>query len=274
MKKTLILTVLFSISCNTIFAQENSSFIKIKEIKQQENNIINEDLGFIKVYKDIIEKTKPQKKYSEETLFVLDKIKEVEDFYNNTEYVKAQQRLEYLCSNYPSVLLFQKWNVFLLNKINKPEQSLEKLNTLYLDSPLMEKDFFYYYYLIDNNKKLGNYEIAEKHLNLLKESIPNNKTTNNLELIYNYQVNSLQYYQTNTIDKNNIYDLWQSIPKKNIAYLNNYYGFDLSDLMYLYGVNFNKRDLLQKYVDIKKGDLNDNEKLNIKQAQNILSEKY
>lgn len=202
-------------------------------------------------------------------------------------YGLAKEEMQKLLKKYPENGLFYKW-VAIYQNLNKEylasEETIERLRMMFpLDSEAVRKDPMIRYYEIDNARRSGAEDAAKAYIaDLRKDSVSVIKderigdlTTRRItEILCAYQellINNKDYHN---VDKQALGKLWGKIPKSEQYQLDNFYGYNIDNLAYIYGVAFNRKDILSHYVENEK--LSDDAEVvaQLKHAKQIIRNKY
>ena len=310
-KKALILSSLIFvnlfglISPNVSYAENNTiqkdvGNLHIKtdsEIKEEVKHVPKEakdykykylqEVGNFKIKAEPSLQVKPKKITTQEEIKILEKLDKIISYQNKKKYKEALEEMKTLVSEYPENGVFYKWVAIYENSLRNYEESssvIEQLRMMFpLSSNAVDKDFMIRYYEIDNARNTNKKEVAQKLIDQLKAD---NKVKNSDKIIYDIKekdlTNFLCQYQTfllnnknyKDVDRKELTNLWKQIPKRHQRTLDDFYGYNIDDLTYIYGRAFNRKDLLKEYVEHEKENKNTVIIQQVKDAKKILYSKY
>lgn len=235
----------------------------------------------------------PTQTPSQEAEKVLSKLRIIASNQQEKKFNECLLEMKALSKEYPESAIFRKWLGIYYNANGLNQESNDEFgNLLYmfpLDKTLWD-DVAIQYYFADNYRKLKDFKNAELTIRNVLEKIDsetqaektNVKTYHNMFLkrpdlvkfLFKYQQLLLEEEETKTIDKEKLDELWALIPKEDYKILDNYYGFNLSNLEYIYGRFYNRKDILRNYVE-HEGKTTDKEtSQKVMEAKTIISNKY
>lgn len=195
-----------------------------------------------------------------------------------------------LYSQHPDIPLFGKWVFIYQNRIHDYKGSLDTITKLREVYPLdkeINNSFVFDYYILDNIRGLGMDKETNEILSVLKVKVENIKQSSDeykkygtltyvsndkefMKTLLAYQELMLANNTSKEIDKDKLDKVWENIPKNKYYLLDRYKGFDLSELGYVYGKYYNRKDILNAYIK-QKEFFYDNETINkIKNAKAIV----
>lgn len=235
----------------------------------------------------------PAQTPSKEAEKVLSKLRIIASNQQEKKFGECLSEMKALSEEYPESAIFRKWLGIYYNANGLNQESNDEFgNLLYmfpLDKTLWD-DVAIQYYFADNYRKLKDFKNAELTIRNVLEKIDsetqaektNVKTYHNMFLkrpdlvkfLFKYQQLLLEEEETKTIDKEKLDEVWALIPKEDYKILDNYYGFNLSNLEYIYGRFYNRKDILRNYVE-HEGKTTDKEtSQKVMEAKTIISNKY
>ena len=235
----------------------------------------------------------PTQTPSQEAEKVLSKLRIIASNQQEKKFNECLLEMKALSEEYPESAIFRKWLGIYYNANGLNQESNDEFgNLLYmfpLDKTLWD-DVAIQYYFADNYRKLKDFKNAELTIHNVLEKIDsetqaektNVKTYHNMFLkrpdlvkfLFKYQQLLLEEEETKTIDKEKLDEVWALIPKEDYKLLDNYYGFNLSNLEYIYGRFYNRKDILRNYVE-HEGKTTDKEtSQKVMEAKTIISNKY
>lgn len=235
----------------------------------------------------------PTQTPSQEAEKVLSKLRIIASNQQEKKFNECLSEMKALSEEYPESAIFRKWIGIYYNANGLNQESNDEFgNLLYmfpLDKTLWD-DVAIQYYFADNYRKLKDFKNAELTIRNVLEKIDsetqaektNVKTYHNMFLkrpdlvkfLFKYQQLLLEEEETKTIDKEKLDEVWSLIPKEDYKLLDNYYGFNLSNLEYIYGRFYNRKDILRNYVE-HEGKTTDKEtSQKVMEAKTIISNKY
>ena len=257
-----------------------------KEAKDYEYKYLQE-VGNFKIKAEPSLQVKPKKITTEEEIKIIDELNKIINCQNKKEYEEALEKMQSLVAQYPENGVFYKWVAIYQNALrdyNESASTIEQLRMMFpLSSNVIEKDFMIRYYEIDNARNTNTKIITQNMINRLKED---NENKNSDKFIYDIKEKDLTdflcQYQTfllnnknyKDVDRKELVDLWEKIPKKHQKSLDDFYGYNIDDLTYIYGRAFNRKDLLKEYVEHEKENKDKIIIQQVKDAKKILYRKY
>lgn len=218
---------------------------------------------------------------------ILSEIQPVEDAHKEGDWKTALMDMRVLQNNHPDLPFFGKWVAIYQNRTHDCKGSLATIASLREAWPL-EKDvqnsFVFDYYVLDNVRQLGDMQTADRMLALMRRKLDGMKTppvkdgsldaaVKDKEIastLLDYQELMLSKDATGEADKKKLDALWEKIPKKFQKNLDRFAGFDLSELGYLYGMTYARKDVLNAYVRQKEYDYDEGVISRVKAAKNVI----
>lgn len=210
----------------------------------------------------------------------------VEEAHKKGDWNTALSVMRVLQENHPDLPFFSKWVAIYQNRNKDYKGSLSTIASLREAWPLdkeIQNSFLSDYYILDDIRGMGDHENADKMLSLMKEKAgklgnARNRGTLDDEMKNKAVVDTLLAYQefmlsfdaTGEVSKDKLDKLWDMIPKGSRKSLDHFHGFDLSDLGYLYGVTYNRKDVLNAYVRQKEYSYDAGTILRIRNAKKII----
>lgn len=257
-----------------------------KESKDYEYKYL-EEVGNIKISSEPHLQIKPKKITTKEEKEIIEELNVIISCQNKKNYKEALERMKVLANKYPENGVFYKWVAIYENALRNYEESSSVIEQLRMMFPLSQKvidnDFMIRYYEIDNARNSNSKEVTQKMINQLRTD---NEAKKSDKFIYDIKekdlTNFLCQYQTFLLNNKNYKDvnrkelisLWKQIPKNHQKSLDDFYGYNIDDLTYIYGRAFNRKDLLKTYVEHEKENEDKIIIQQIKDAKKILYRKY
>lgn len=275
---------------------DDSSYKDDNIKKSNPNDTTYQDVksvGVLKINEDI-NKINPNEKHISNEIYqkIISELESISTAQNKKDYKTALQKVVNLKNHFPEIFYFQKWEAIYQNKLKEYNTSEEVFNNLLLNYPFeqdkINNDLIIKYYRIDNHIQLGEYDLAEKELKTYT-SLINSIDDNDTSMVYDIKVKDLytilvKYqnfilnnysHKEEDINQDELDDIWNTIPVKYQKYLDNFYGYDLSELEYLYGKHYNRKDILKAYVQQEETNAIDSSDIKkIKDAKSILFREY
>lgn len=244
-------------------------------------------VGNIKIASEPNLEIKPKKITTQEAIEINKELNSIVNLQNEKNFSEAKERMDKLVDLYPENGVFYKWSAIYDNMLRNYENSsstIEVLKTMFpLSSGVVENDFMLRYYEIDNARNTNTKEVTQKLIEELKEDnkkrnsdkyIFDIKEKNLTQLLCQYQTFLLNNPDYKDVDRKELSDLWEKIPKNKQKTLDDFYGYNLDDLTYIYGMAFNRKDLLKEYVEHEKENKDTIIRQQIKNAKKVLFRKY
>lgn len=257
-----------------------------KEAKDYEYKYLQE-VGNFKIKAEPSLQVKPKKITTQEEIKILEKLDKIISYQNKKKYEEALEEMKTLAREYPENGVFYKWVAIYENSLRNYEESssvIEQLRMMFpLSSNTVDNDFMIRYYEIDNARNTNKKEVAQKLIDQLKTD---NQVKNSNKIIYDIKekdlTNFLCQYQNfllnnknyKDVDRKELTNLWKQIPKRHQRTLDDFYGYNIDDLTYIYGRAFNRKDLLKEYVEHEKENKDTIIIQQVKDAKKILYSKY
>lgn len=215
---------------------------------------------------------------TEEAQKLIDELSTISNLKDKGQYSQALQKMSTLYKERQDISTFHKWEAVFQNLNGEYDESNLTLEKMFLTFPMDEElksDDLVGYYTIDNYRNLGEKEKAEQALEKFKESSKDETTKPRNNTLYLFQ-DFLLDYETNgqTVNKEKLDKTWESIPKAFQRHLNDFYGFDLDELSYIYGTYYNRKDILKSYVERKKTFEDKDTVRKVQEAKRIILSKY
>lgn len=283
MRKNVLLGTMLAVSVlssSFAYASNQSSeaqfgFINIREeginlkASQEAYDMSGESLGILKISPTQIQKI--QKETTDEGASdiaqkILSELQSVEEAHRKSDWATAEKIMRVIYTRHPDLPVFGKWVAIYQNRNREYKDSLATIASLREAFPLdknIQNSFLFDYYILDNVRGMKDYRTADTILQTMKEKVgvmKNEKTTNNgtismimknkelMQTLLAYQELMLYKDATGEIKKDSLDKLWNMIPKNKQRTLDHYAGFDLSELGYIYGITYARKDVLTAYV--------------------------
>ena len=283
MRKSILLGTMLAVSVlssSFAYASEQSSeaqfgFINIREeginlkTSQEAYDMSGESLGILKISPTQIQKVQEEARdegVSDVAQKILSKLQSVEEAHKKGDWETAEKVMRAIYTRHPDLPVFGKWMAIYQNKNREYKDSLATIASLREAFPLdksIQNSFLFDYYILDNVRGMKDYRTADTILQTMKEKVAvmkNEKTTSNgtlsmvmknkelMQTLLAYQELMLYKDATGEIKKDSLDNLWNRIPKNKQRTLDHYAGFDLSELGYIYGITYARKDVLNAYV--------------------------
>lgn len=266
LRKTLYLLTLGLCLTNYCYAED---FIHIKPNIEKETPVIkNDPVNIINIYQGgTIVKEKPEQ-WSEEAKKVYSELQKIDTNQKNMNFYIALEQVNELLKEYPDNSILMKWKGIYENRNLLYEQSNDTFDNLLktfpedktlhngLDIKFFQADNFYHQKEYNKAKDIVASALAKKF----------NVTTNPQKNTFaSLQENNGEVFRTaflfldlmidkditGNINEVKMNEVWQRFSPNQYPHLANYYAMDLSDLLYEYGMFYNRKDVLKIYVDRK-----------------------
>lgn len=283
MRKNVLLGTMLAVSVlssSFAYASDQSSeaqfgFINIREeginlkASQEAYDMSGESLGILKISPTQIQKIQKEtmdEGASDIAQKILSELQSVEEAHRKSDWATAEKIMRVIYTRHPDLPVFGKWVAIYQNRNREYKDSLATIASLREAFPLdknIQNSFLFDYYILDNVRGMKDYRTADTILQTMKEKVgvmKNEKTTNNgtismimknkeiMQTLLAYQELMLYKDATGEIKKDSLDKLWNMIPKNKQRTLDHYAGFDLSELGYIYGITYARKDVLTAYV--------------------------
>lgn len=283
MRKNVLLGTMLAVSVlssSFAYASDQSSeaqfgFINIREeginlkASQEAYDMSGESLGILKLSPTQIQKIQKEtmdEGASDAAQKILSELQSVEEAHRKSDWATAEKIMRVIYTRHPDLPVFGKWVAIYQNRNREYKDSLATIASLREAFPLdknIQNSFLFDYYILDNVRGMKDYRTADTILQTMKEKVgvmKNEKTTNNgtismimknkelMQTLLVYQELMLYKDATGEIKKDSLDKLWNMIPKNKQRTLDHYAGFDLSELGYIYGITYARKDVLTAYV--------------------------
>ena len=253
-----------------------------------------DNIGFLNLASRTKDPNKPKiNKPSAEAEKILTKLRKIALNQKENKFDECLSEMKSLSEQYPESAIFRKWLGIYYNANGLYQESNDVFGHLLYMFPLDKNlwdDIAIQYYFADNYRKIGDFKNAEITINTVLDRVKNQEPVDKVavttfrnmllkrpdlvQMLFNYQQLLLDETTTKTIDKDKLDKIWDSIPKDDYKFLNNYYGFNLSTLEFLYGRFYNRKDILRNYVE-HEGKTTDKEtSKKVMEAKTIIANKY
>ena len=245
------------------------------------------EVGNIKIASEPNLQIKPKKITTQEAMAINKELNSIVSLQNSKNFSEAKERMTKLVEMYPENGVFYKWTAIYQNMLrdyNNSSSTIEQLRMMFpLSSGTVEKDFMLRYYEIDNTRNTNTKAITQQMIaELLKDNAKRNsnkyisdiKEKDLTKILCQYQTFLLNNPDYKDVDKEELSSLWKKIPKNKQKTLDDFYGYNLDDLTYIYGMAFNRKDLLKEYVEHEKENKDTIIRQQIKNAKKVLFRKY
>lgn len=283
MRKNVLLGTMLAVSVlssSFAYASDQSSeaqfgFINIREeginlkTSQEAYDMSGKSLGILKISPTQIQKIQKEtmdEGASDAAQKILSELQSVEEAHRKSDWATAEKIMRVIYTRHPDLPVFGKWVAIYQNRNREYKDSLATIASLREAFPLdknIQNSFLFDYYILDNVRGMKDYRTADTILQIMKEKVgvmKNEKTTNNgtismimknkelMQTLLAYQELMLYKDATGEIKKDSLDKLWNMIPKNKQRTLDHYAGFDLSELGYIYGITYARKDVLTAYV--------------------------
>ena len=206
---------------------------------------------------------------------------------NAKQYNMAIWNLKLLASQHPEFTTLQKWIGVYQNLNGEYIESESTFETLKLGFPLsnniIQKDNMIRYYELDNMRhnmymtkeaKLAKVKEFEDYIDQLEnghvlEGIPESEI---LDMLCEYQRFLINYESEKFIDHEKLDALWNFVPKEKKDHLDDFYGYNIDELTFIYAKHYNRKDLLKTYVAREKTSTNKAVQEHVREAKQILAQ--
>ena len=252
------------------------------------------NIGFLNLASRAKDPNKPEiNKPSAEAEKILLKLRKIATHQQENEFDECLSEMKSLSEQYPESAIFRKWLGIYYNANGLNQESNDEFGHLLYMFPLDKNlwdDVAIQYYFADNYRRLGDFKNAEITINTVLNKVKNKEIVDKVSvttfrnmflkrpdlvrMLFNYQLLLLDEAKTKSIDKEKLDKVWSSIPKDDYKLLNNYYGFNLSTLEFLYGRFYNRKDILKNYVEHEGKTTNKEISKQVMEAKTIIANKY
>ena len=262
----------------------------IDEIKSKEEEFHKNRIGDLSVIKEnepvrIGRKKRP--KDTSEMSAIKETLTNVVELANAKQYNMAIWNLKLLTSQHPEFTTLQKWIGVYQNLNGEYIESESTFEALKLGFPLsdsiIQKDNMIRYYELDNmchnmymtkEAKLAKVKEFEDYIEKLEtghvlEGIPESEI---LDMLCEYQRFLINYESEKFIDHEKLDALWNFVPKEKKNHLDDFYGYNIDELTFIYAKHYNRKDLLKTYVTREKTSTNKTVQEHVREAKQILAQ--
>ena len=259
--------------------------IKSKEEEFHKNRI--GDLSVLKENEPIQTRKKRRPKDTPEMSAIKETLTNVVELANAKQYNMAIWNLKLLASQHPEFTTLQKWIGVYQNLNGEYIESESTFETLKLGFPLsnniIQKDNMIRYYELDNMRhnmymtkeaKLAKVKEFEDYIDQLEnghvlEGIPESEI---LDMLCEYQRFLINYESEKFIDHEKLDALWNFVPKEKKDHLDDFYGYNIDELTFIYAKHYNRKDLLKTYVTREKTSTNKAVQEHVRESKQILAQ--
>lgn len=275
-KKSILILLAICLLSNNVYAQNNDkdlitikddSKIELPKTKEDKEQSSSEDVGIIKI-KENKNETKESLPWTEEAKKVQDELFKVAKLQEAKDFESARIEMIKLLKKHSDYPFFWKWVAIYENKVGNYETSndvFEKMFQTFFTDEKIKEDNLIKYYRTDNIFKIGKIEKAkaenEKYLETAEKE---------WKIIFEYQNMIINGVIDKEISEKKLNELWNQIPKEERSSLNNYYGVDISDVLYYYGLKYKRKDVLNLYVSSQENSKDANIIKKVQRAKEVI----
>lgn len=240
--------------------------VDLEKVKKREIAEASTHVGNIQIVQDVLRDKKKHKKVdSKEILELKTHLLDVIELGNKKRYNQAVMVMDKLIRQHPETLTLYKWAAVYANLAGNYDDSKYRFDDMRLRFPLskdrIDEDLMIRYYEIDNARHSpysGKGNLLQK-IELEKESlqkIPDTqfKNLNGVSekdimlFLMDYQKFLIVSGDGSDIESSDIDSLWSRLAVKKQSSLDDFYGFDIDQLTYLYAKYYNRKDLMEVYL--------------------------
>ena len=272
--------------------EKKAEDIDLEKVKQKEAAVNKNKVGNMNVAQFVLgEQKKHKAPDTKEIIELKQKLVSVVDMANSKQYHTASLAMRQLVNEHPELITLPKWAGVYANLAGEYDSSREILNKLKLQFPLSEskinKDFMIRYYEIDNLRNLEGVN-QEEIINQINQTRLDLKNTDQTELknfsglpeemliefLLDYQQFLVLSQNGENIESTKLDALWAKLSPNVKNNLDDFYGYDIDNLTYLYATHYNRKDLLEVYIKHNEKASNQDTIKKVKRAKSILAQKY
>ena len=183
---------------------------------------------------------------------------------NEKKYSTAIRVMKKLHKEHPESYALMKWLLIYENQAGLYEESMAHIHSLRASFPLskkeIEEDIEIAYYMADNARHMNDDKTFDESLKKMKEKVSGMKPEYLIENIPARDIyNTLIKYQEimkkegkgrsdgTFAVRGETEAVWRTVPPSRREHLDNFFGYDIDDLTYVYGRRFNRKELLRAY---------------------------
>lgn len=254
----------------------NVGFINIREngINLQAStspyDMSGDSIGILKIspFQLTPEKREKQDTPSKAAESMIADLNVIQEAHQKADWTTARQGMRALYTKHPDIPMFGKWLAIYQNRDKEYKESLSTISNLRMAFPLdkeIQNSFVFDYYTLDDVRALGDMQTADKLLANMQNKVDAMKTgktpdgtlesvaecKDSMNVFLAYQRFMLKKDATGEVDKKALDALWAQVPKWRQKRLDRYQGFDLSELGYIYGITYHRKDILNAYINQK-----------------------
>lgn len=241
--------------------------VDVEKIKKREMDEAKTHVGNIQIVQDVLREQKKHKvEDSKEIRGLKEHLFDAIELGNKKHYDQSVMLMDALIRQHPESLTLHKWAAVYANLAGDYDDSNYRFDMLRLQFPLskekIDNDWMIRYYELDN-KRNSAYHDKEKLLqNIANEQkriqrTPNTSFKNFMGISEKDIMLFLMDYQKFLVISNNGADiesadidaLWSRLAKNKQTSLDDFYGFNIDHLLYLYAIHYKRKDLMEVYLN-------------------------
>ena len=240
--------------------------VDLEKVRKREIAEASTYVGNIQIVQDVLRDKKKHKKVdSKEILELKSHLLDVIELGNKKRYNQAVLVMDELIRQHPETLTLYKWAAVYANLAGNYDDSKYRFDDMRLRFPLskdrIDEDLMIRYYEIDNarHSPYSDKGTLLQKIELEKESlqkIPDTQFKNLngvsekdiMSFLMDYQKFLIVSGDGSDIESSDIDSLWSRLAVKKQSSLDDFYGFDIDQLTYLYAKYYNRKDLMEVYL--------------------------
>ena len=263
--------------------------VDLEKIKKGEVSEASTHVGSIQIVQDVLSDKKKHKKVdSKEILDLKTYLLDAIELGNKKRYDQAVIIMDELIRQHPETLTLYKWAAVYANLAGNYDDSNYRFDDMRLRFPLsndrIDADLMIRYYEIDNSRhspylSKGNLLQKIEQEKQYLQNIPDAqyKNLNGVSekdimlFLMDYQRFLLISDDGANIESSDIDFLWSRLAVKKQTSLDDFYGFDIDQLTFLYAKHYNRKDLMEVYLAHNAETTNQNIIKQIKTVKSLLA---
>lgn len=263
--------------------------VDLEKVKKREMAEANTHVGSIQIVQDVLRDKKKHKKVdSKEVLDLKTRLLDVIELGNKKRYDQAVMIMDELIRQHPETMTLYKWAAVYANLAGDYDDSKYRFDNMRLQFPLskdqIDADLMILYYEIDNARhspysSKGNLLQKIEQEKQYLQNIPDAqyKNLNGVSekdimlFLMDYQRFLLISDDGANVESSDIDSLWSRLAVKKQTSLDDFYGFDIDQLTFLYAKHYNRKDLMEVYLAHNAETTNQNIIKQIKTVKSLLA---
>ncbi|MGN8833069.1 hypothetical protein ACTNDZ_11060 [Selenomonas montiformis] len=263
--------------------------VDLENVKKREMTEANNHVGGIQIFQDVLRDKKRHKKVdSQEVLNLKTRLLDVIELGNKKRYDQAVMIMDELIRQHPETMTLYKWAAVYANLAGDYDDSKYRFDDMRLQFPLskdqIDADLMIRYYEIDNARHspylskenlLQKIEQEKQYLQNIPDTqyknLKGESEKNIMLFLMDYQRFLLISDDGAYIESSDIDSLWSRLAVKKQTSLDDFYGFDIDQLTFLYAKHYNRKDLMEVYLAHNAETTNQNIIKQIKTVKSLLA---